>query len=103
MGDNILLESPHSLLISVETLMVGRANPIRSVGIPGNLAWQLWDLGKGSQAVKCSLAFICEVGPEVQTIPRTQGALAVHASTILRWRRGGGQWQGTTKIAGHGV
>lgn len=81
----LLLEFTLSLLVNMETLMVGRGNPIRR--------------GWASQET-CLAA----TGPGAEKLGwEVQGALAVCASVILRRRSGGGRWQATTKTSGHKV
>lgn len=98
-GDDILLESTLSLIISMKTLTVGRENPGRSSGHPREPGLATWGLGKASQTVRHRLVY--EVGPETQTTPGCQGARAVYTSMILSWRRGVGssreppRYQGT--------
>lgn len=83
--DDIPPQPTLSLLISPETLMVGRENPVRSSGHCREPGLTAWGLGKASQAVRHRWAY--EVGPEAQTTttttPGCQGPLAVHASRIL--------------------
>lgn len=80
-GDDILLESTLTQLISMETLLVERRNPIGGVGFPGNLACSS---GAWGREVSYEAPSVYEVGLEGQPTPRLQGALAVYISVIMR-------------------